>query len=106
MSNRVPKIILKSLYESFRTADEAGAREKLALVEGLDIEEGLALAALARKARDFKEFTSLVEAAGSEERQGPLAAAKRLALYAAAESKFPWQSTEPVEPGPVPVPTS
>jgi len=103
MSNRVPKIILKSLYESFRTADEAGAREKLALVEGLDIDEGLALAGLARKSHDFKEFASLVEAAGSEERQGPLAAAKRLALYAAAESKFPWEAEEPAEPAPSPV---
>lgn len=95
MSNRVPKIILKSLYESFRTNDEAGAREKLALVEGLDIQDGLAMASIARQARDFQEFVSLIEAASSETNSGPLAAAKRLALFAAAKSKFPWESATP-----------
>lgn len=94
MSKRVPKIILKSLYESFRTQDHAGAREKLALVDGLDVDDGMALATIARNARDFQEFVALVDTAGTNDHNGPLAAAKRLALYMAAKSSFPWESTE------------
>lgn len=100
MSNRVPKIILKSLYESFRNADEASAREKLALVEGLDVEEGLALAHIANKSSNFQEFARLVDAAGTEQNNGPLAAARRLALFAAAESKFPWEEEKAPAPAP------
>ncbi len=94
MSNRVPKIILKSLYESFRTTDEASAREKLALVDGLDVEEGLALAHIAAKSSNFQDFARLVNGAGTEDKNGPLSAARRLALFAAKESSFPWESEE------------
>lgn len=101
MSNRVPKIILKSLYESFRNTDETSAREKLALVEGLDVEEGLALAHIAAKASNFQDFARLVNGAGTEQSSGPLSAARRLALFAAKESSFPWEDEKaPAEPAP------
>ena len=99
-SSRIPKIILKSLYESFRADDTATAQAKLSTVEGVDLQDGLALAELARSCATFQDFNAMINVdhvdPGTAERARH--AAQMLATTAAAASKFPWQSTTPTTP--------
>lgn len=93
-SNRIPKIVLKSLYESFRTDDVATAESKLSMIEGVDLQDGLAMAELARTSATFQDFNALINVEnvdpGTAERARH--AAQALAVATATKSKFPWES--------------
>lgn len=94
-TNRIPKIILKSLYEAFHADDEQAARAKLATVEGMDVQDGLALAELARSCSSFQQFNELinVQQADSEKVTSARLAAQVLTGTAATKSKWFWEAT-------------
>ena len=66
MTLMVPRLVLKPVYDSLSKEQEAHVRRQLALVERLDVGEGLALYQLAREARDFDAFYARVHAPSAD----------------------------------------
>jgi hypothetical protein len=58
---RIPKVILKSMYESFRKDDETSIKAKAKLLgPSVDVADALSLGKVARVCSTFEEFDDLI----------------------------------------------